>query len=131
MKWTVGILLVALYLSTSRTVVGPSSVAYCRLFGKVVSPDVPPGLRCLGPWTFFEINKWPVREVEALVSATPYQFVAGEINVMLLTRNIQDLVNDPYPYHYRMENPQQIITEVLKDEFARPYRFGTWTVSST
>ena len=116
MKSGVGILLAALFLSTGLTVVGPSQVAYGRLFGKVVWRDLPPGLQYLGPWPFFKIDKWPVREVKSLVNDVHYEFLAGDLNLLAIKANIQYLVKDPYTYHYRTENPEQVIMDDLKDE---------------
>ncbi len=116
MKGGVGILLATLFLSTGLTVVGPGSVAFSRLFGKVVMRDVPPGLHYLGPWPFFKIDKWPVREVKSLVNVAPYEFLSGDLNLLTITANIQFLVEDAYTYHYRTENPEQIIMEDFKDE---------------
>ena len=116
MKSGVGVLLVALFLSTGLTVVGPSQVAYGRLFGKVVWRDVPPGLHYLGPWPFFKIDKWPVREVKSLVNDVHYEFLSGDLNLLAITSNIQYLVKDPYTYHYLTENPEQVIMDDLKDE---------------
>ena len=116
MKSTVGILLAVLFLSTGLTVVDPSSVAYSRLFGKLISRDVPPGLHYLGPWPFFKIDKWPVREVKSLGNDVSYEFLSGDLNLMAIKANIQYLVNDAYTYHYRTENPEQVIMDDLKDE---------------
>ena len=116
MKSGVGVLLAALFLSTGLTVVGPSQVAYGRLFGKVVWRDVPPGLHYLGPWPFFRIDKWPVREVKSLVNDAHYELLAGDLNLLAIKANIQYLVEDPYTYHYRTENPEQVIMDYLKDE---------------
>lgn len=116
LKWSAVTLLAALFLSTGLTAVGPSSVAYSRLFGKVVARDVPPGLHYLGPWPFFKIDKWPVRQVKSLVNSTPYEFVTGDINLLSVTANIQYLVTDPYRYHYLIENPQQVLMGEFKEE---------------
>ena len=115
-KWTAAALAVLAFLSTGITVVGPSSVAYGRVFGKVVWRDVQPGLRYLGPWPFVRIDKWPVRQVRTLENETPYEFMSGDLNLLGIRTGVQYLVSDAYTYHYLMDDPQGVILNNLRDE---------------
>ena len=115
-KWTAAVLAVLAFLSTGITVVGPSSVAYGRVFGKVVWRDVQPGLRYLGPWPFVKIDKWPVRQVRILENETPYEFLSGDLNLLGIKTGIQYIVRDAYTYHYLMDDPEGVIMNDLRDE---------------
>ena len=116
MKWAVGALALLAFLSSGLTVVDPSSVAYGRAFGRVVWRDLPPGLHYLGPWPIVKIDKWPVRQVKTLENATPYEFLSGDLNLLAIKTAIQYLVSDAYTYHYRMEDPEGVILNDLRDE---------------
>ena len=115
-KWTAAIVAVLAFLSTGITVVEPSSVAYGRAFGKVVWRDVQPGLRYLGPWPFVKVDKWPVRHVRTLENETPYEFMSGDLNLLGIKTGVQYLVRDAYTYHYRMDDPEGVILNDLRDE---------------
>ena len=115
-KWAAGTLVLLAFLSPGLTVVDPSSVAYGRMFGKVVWRDLPPGLHYLGPWPIVKIDKWPVRQVKTLENATPYEFLSGDLNLLAIRAGIQYLVSDAYTYHYRMEDPEGVILNDLRDE---------------
>lgn len=116
MKSAVGTLAVLALLSTGLTVVGPSSVAYGRMFGRVVWRDLPPGLHYLGPWPIVKIDQWPVRQVKTLENSTPYEFLSGDLNLLAIKTAIQYFVSDAYTYHYRMEDPEAVILNDLRDE---------------
>ena len=109
------VLALALFLGSGFTVVPPGSVAYGRLFGEVWWRDLPPGLHYLAPRPLVRVDKWPVREVKSIMADTPYEYVSGDLNLLSLTLNVQYRVNDPYVYHYRTANAQEVIEDVVRD----------------
>ena len=54
--------------------------------------------------------------MKSLENSTPYEFLAGDLNLLEITGSIQHLVNDAYVYHYQTEDPQTVILNDLKDE---------------
>ena len=110
-----GVLIIVAFLGTGFTCVPPNSVGYGRLFGEVYWKDLQPGLHYLAPRPFIQVDKWPVREVKAIMSGDPHEYVSGDLNLVDLTVNVQYRVVDPYNYHYRTTNPEYIIEDVVRD----------------
>ena len=100
-------------------VVRPGEVGYGRLFGKVVWRDLQPGLHYLAPWPLVRADKWPVREVKSITSGTSNEFLTGDLNLASVSVNLQYLVQDPYAYHYRTGNPEQVIDDTIREELRR------------
>ena len=108
------VLLLVLFLASGFTTIPPNSVGYGRLLGEVYWRDIQPGLSYLAPWPFVKVDKWPVREVKSILCETPEEYVSGDLNLLSLTVNVQYRVKDPYNYHYRTEDPQKVIADVMK-----------------
>ena len=113
---TLWLLLIAAFLATGFTAVPPESVGYGRLFGAVVWRDLPPGLHYLAPRPLVSIDHWPVREIKSLTNPVPYEYLSGDLNLLSLSVNVQYRVRDPYVYHYRTRNPEQVIADNIRDE---------------
>ena len=107
-------LLLAIFLGSGFTTVPPNSVGYGRLFGEVYWQDLQPGLHYLAPRPFVKVDKWPVREVKSILCDAPEEYVSGDLNLLSLTVNVQYRINDPYVYHYRTANPEEIIADVVR-----------------
>ena len=108
-------LLLVLFLGSGFTVVHPGHVGYGRLFGEVYWKDLQPGLHYLAPRPFVRVDKWPVKEVKAIMADTPYEFVSGDLNMLTLNVDVQYRVKDPYTYHYRTSNPEEIIEDTVRE----------------
>ena len=98
-----------LFLGSGFTAVPPGTVGYGLLFGEVRWRDLEPGLHYLAPWPLARVDKWPVREVKSVMSATPHEFVSGDLNLVSFTINVQYRVADPYVYHYQTTDPERVI----------------------
>ena len=116
---TVWLSLVAAFLLSGFAVVRPGEVGYGRLFGAVAWRDLPPGLHYLAPWPFARADKWPVREVKSVTSGTAGEYLTGDVNLMSMSLNVQYRVSDPYVYHYRVANPQQVIGDNIRKELRK------------
>ena len=108
-------LIVIVYLANGFAVVPPGSVGYGRLLGKVHWKDLQPGLHYLAPPPFARIDKWPVREVKSMMGGQSNEYVAGDLNLVSLTVNVQYRVKDPYAYHYRIIDAPGIIRDGVRD----------------
>ena len=106
--------LLLLFLASGFTTIPPDSVGYGLLMGEVYWRDIQPGLSYLAPWPFVKVDKWPVREVKSILCETPEEYVSGDLNLISLTVNVQYRVKDPYVYHYRTEDPQNVISDFVK-----------------
>ncbi len=109
-------LLLALFLGSGFTTVPPGHVGYGLLFGKVHWKDLPPGLHYLAPRPFVRVDKWPVREVKSIMASDPHEFLSGDLNMLVLTMNLQYRVTDPHAWHYRTRNPEVIIENAVRDQ---------------
>ncbi len=116
---TLGCLIVVLYLASGFTVIPPQSVGYGKLFGKVHWRDLQPGLHYLAPSPFAKVDKWPVREVKSIMSETPNEYFAGDLNLISIKVNIQYRVADPYVYHYKVADPVGVITNIAEESIRK------------
>ena len=111
--------IVAVFLLSGFAVVRPGEVGYGRLFGAVAWRDLPPGLHYLAPWPLAQADKWRVREVKSVTSATAGEYLTGDVNLMSMSLNVQYRVTDPYVYHYRTAKPEQVIGDNIRKELRR------------
>ena len=111
----VWVLAIGMFLATGFTTIPPDSVGYGRLAGRVVWKDLQPGLHYLAPRPLVRVDKWPVRQVRSIMGDAPHEYVAGDLNLLSVTVNAQYRVKDPYTYHYRTNNPQEIIERFVRD----------------
>ena len=108
-------LLLVLFLGSGFTTVPPGHVGYGLLFGQVYWKDLQPGLHYLAPRPLVQVDKWPVKEVKSIMSDTPYEYVSGDLNMLTLTLDVQYRVKDPYTYHYRTVDPEEIIEDAVRE----------------
>ena len=111
--------IVAVFLLSGFAVVRPGEVGYGRLFGAVAWRDLPPGLHYLAPWPFAQADKWRVREVKSVTSETAGEYLTGDVNLMSMSLNVQYRVTDPYVYHYRTANAEQVIGDNIRKELRK------------
>ena len=111
--------LVAAFLLSGFAVVRPGEVGYGRLFGAVVWRDLPPGLHYLAPWPFAQADRWPIQEVKSVTSGDANEYLTGDVNLMQISLNVQYRVKDPYTYHYRVSNPEQVIYDNIRRELRK------------
>ena len=116
---TVWLSLIAAFLMSGFMVVRPGEVGYGRLFGAVAWRDLPPGLHYLAPWPLARADKWPVREVKSVTTGTAGEYLTGDVNLMSMSLNVQYRVSDPYVYHYRVANPEQVIGDNIRKELRK------------
>ena len=106
----------AIILLSGFMVVRPGDVGYGRIFGKVVWRDLPPGLHYLAPWPIARADRWPVREVKSITSSATDEYLTGDLNLVSISIDVQYRVKDPYVYHYRLGNPEQVIADKIREE---------------
>ncbi len=111
--------LVVAFLLSGFMVVRPGEVGYGRLFGAVVWRDLPPGLHYLAPRPFAQADRWPVREVKSVTGGAAGEYLTGDLNLMSMSLSIHYRVKDPYVYHYRVANPEQVIGDNIRKELRR------------
>ncbi len=111
----VWVLALGALLATGFTTIPPDSVGYGRLAGRVYWKDLQPGLHYLAPRPVVKVDKWPIREVKSIMGDAPHEYVAGDLSLISVHVNVQYRVNDPYTYHYRTKNPEQIIERWVRD----------------
>ena len=109
-------IVLALFLGSGFKIVPPDSVGYARLFGRVVERDLPPGLHYMAPRPIGRIDAWPVKQVKSLSNAEPFEYLAGDLNLLDVTLNVQYRVSDAYVYHYLTQEPERLIMEAVRDQ---------------
>ena len=116
---SVWLIAIAVFVLSGLTVVRPGEVGYGRLFGAVIWKDLQPGLHYLPPAPFAKADKWPVREVKSIASGETQEYLTGDLNLMSLSVSLQYRVSDPFTYHYRVDNPQQVIDDNVRRELRK------------
>ena len=105
-----------LFIGSGFTTVPPGNVGYGLLFGQVYWRDLEPGLHYLAPYPFVRVDRWPIQEVKSVTSDVDHEYVAGDLNLVRSTINVQYRVKDPYTYHYRMQDPSTIIRMYVQSQ---------------
>ena len=111
--------LIVAFLASGLMVVRPGEVGYGRLFGAVAWRDLQPGLHYLAPWPIAQADRWPVQEVKSVTSGGANEYLTGDVNLMSMSLNVQYRVKDPYTYHYRVANPEQVIGDNIRKELRK------------
>ena len=122
------VVVVALYVSTAFSVVGPGEAAWVVRFGRVVRTLDAPGLYVHLPLPVDRLTRLRTSEVrsidqgfmraanridieppdhEDLIGAA--QVMSGEENVLSLFYTIHFSVNEPYAYKYRVADPAAVV----------------------
>lgn len=133
------VVVVALYISTAFSVVGPGEAAWVVRFGRVVRTLDAPGLYVHLPLPVDRLTRLRTSEVrsidqgfrraanridielsdhEDLIDAA--QVMSGEENVLSLFYTIHFSVNEPYAYKYRVADPAAVVRT-----------FAEWAVRQT
>lgn len=133
------VVVVALYVSTAFSVVGPGEAAWVVRFGRVVRTLDAPGLYVHLPLPVDRLTRLRTSEVrsidqgfrraanridielsdhEDLIDAA--QVMSGEENVLSLFYTIHFSVNEPYAYKYRVADPAAVVRT-----------FAEWAVRQT
>ena len=133
------IVVVALYVSTAFSVVGPGEAAWIVRFGRVVHTLDTPGLYAHLPLPIDRVTRLRTNEVrsldqgflraanridiepsdrEDLVDAA--QVMSGEENILSLFYTVHFSVNEPYAYKYRVADPAAVVRT-----------FAEWAVRQT
>ena len=133
------IVVVALYVSTAFSVVGPGEAAWVVRFGRVVRTLDAPGLYVHLPMPVDRLTRLRTNEVrsidqgfrraanridiepsdhEELIDAA--QVMSGEENILSLFYTVHFSVNEPYAYKYRVADPAAVVQT-----------FAEWAVRQT
>lgn len=133
------IVVVALYVSTAFSVVGPGEAAWVVRFGRVVRTLDAPGLYAHLPLPIDRVARLRTNEVRSvdqgflraanrididpsehddLIDAA--QVMSGEENILSLFYTVHFSVNEPYAYKYRVADPAAVVRT-----------FAEWAVRQT
>ena len=133
------VVVVALYVSTAFSVVGPGEAAWVVRFGRVVRTLDAPGLYVHLPLPVDRLTRLRTNEVRSIdqgfrraanrIDIEPSdhddlidaaQVMSGEENVLSLFYTIHFSVNEPYAYKYRVADPAAVVRT-----------FAEWAVRQT
>ena len=133
------VVVVALYVSTAFSVVGPGEAAWVVRFGRVVRTLDAPGLYVHLPLPVDRLTRLRTNEVRSIdqgfrraanrIDIEPSdqedltgaaQVMSGEENVLSLFYTIHFSVNEPYAYQYRVADPAAVVRT-----------FAEWAVRQT
>ena len=133
------IVVVALYVSTAFSVVGPGEAAWVVRFGRVVRTLDAPGLYIHLPMPVDRLTRLRTNEVRSIdqgfrraanrIDIEPSdhedlldaaQVMSGEENILSLFYTVHFSVNEPYAYKYRVADPAAVVQT-----------FAEWAVRQT
>ena len=133
------IVVVALYVSTAFSVVGPGEAAWVVRFGRVVRTLDAPGLYVHLPLPVDRVTRLRVNEVRSVdqgfvraanridIEPTDHedmidaaQVMSGEENILSLFYTVHFSVDEPYAYQYRVADPAAVVRT-----------FAEWAVRQT
>ena len=133
------IVVVALYVSTAFSVVGPGEAAWVVRFGRVVRTLDAPGLYVHLPMPVDRLTRLRTNEVRSIdqgfrraanrIDIEPSdhedlldaaQVMSGEENILSLFYTVHFSVNEPYAYKYRVADPAAVVQT-----------FAEWAVRQT
>lgn len=133
------VVIVALYVSTAFSVVGPGEAAWVMRFGRVVRTLDTPGLYAHFPLPVDRVTRLRTDDVrsvdqgflraanridierpdgEELIDAA--QVMSGEENILSLFYTVHFSVSEPYTYRYRMADPGAVV-----------HTFAEWAMRQT
>jgi HflK protein len=116
------ILLVAAYLSTGFSIVGPGETGWVTRFGRVVRTVPESGLAIHAPWPFERLDTLSVEGVRAVTIghvrgavspprdlADQAEAMTGEENLLQLLYTVHFDVADAWRYRYRVEDAEELV----------------------
>ncbi|MGI9558291.1 MAG: SO_0444 family Cu/Zn efflux transporter [Thermodesulfobacteriota bacterium] len=134
--------LAVVWLATGFFTVTPGSVGYGKLFNKVVSKDLAPGLHWAAPYPFgasevyrsekvrrlvlgiVELNKIPLQNAAAPAASTPaaanvaadysQEFITGDGSLLRAALVVHYRVKDPFTFFYGVNKPEFLIADIVK-----------------
>lgn len=123
-------LLPVLWAASGVYVVAPDQQAVETMFGKVIAPNVMPGIHYAAPWPIQSVDKLKVRQLQRLVvggdltdgalgRAARSQFLTGDQNIINLRVVVQYSVSIPTDFLFRAQDQAAIIAAAVESEMAR------------
>ena len=128
--WRYGWLLLALWIASGLYIVAPDQQAVETMFGKVVAPNVMPGIHYALPWPIQSVDKLKVRQMQRLVvggeltdgvlgKVARSQFLTGDQNIINLRIVVQYSVSVPADFLFRAQDQTAIVAAAVESEMAR------------
>jgi membrane protease subunit HflK len=125
--------LILLYLASGIYCVAQTQVGVHQRFGRIINPNVKPGIHYALPWPIDKIDKVSVKIVQRIliddfgtgvdVDSTSYVFrritgldpysISGDNNIVNIVCAIQYVVSNPVDYLFRMQDNEILLRDVI------------------
>jgi len=124
-----------LYLCSGIFAVPQTQIGVHQRFGRIINPDVKPGIHYSMPWPIDTVNKVPVKNVMRISiddfsgnleeDSQPYLFyeltglnsycISGDNNIVNIGCVIQYRVSNPVDYLFRVKNNEELFKGVISN----------------
>lgn len=127
------IILIILYFFSGVYSVSQNQIGVHQRFGKIINPNVRPGIHYALPWPMDKIDKIPVKIVKRILiddfsgdyetDSIPYLFetvtgltpccISGDNNIVNILCTIQYRISNPAQYLFKIENNEIVLRNVF------------------
>ena len=118
-----------LWILSGLYIVAPDQQAVETMFGRVVAPNVMPGIHYALPWPIESVEKLKVRQMQRLViggelsdgvlgRVATAQFLTGDQNIIYLRVVVQYSLSVPVAFLFRAQDPAAMVAAAVESEMA-------------
>ncbi|KPJ66289.1 MAG: hypothetical protein AMJ43_08510 [Coxiella sp. DG_40] len=127
------IVLILLYIASGIYSIAQSQVGIHQRFGRIINPNVKPGIHYALPWPIDKIDKVSVMIVQRILindfssnleqDSTPYVFhrltgltpncISGDNNIVNIICAIQYCVSNPVDYLFRIKDNERLLRDII------------------
>ena len=133
------IALILLYLASGIYSIGQTQAGVQQRFGRIINPNVKPGIHYALPWPIDKIDKVSVKIVQRILIddfssrfekySIPYAFremtgltpycISGDNNIVNMICAVQYTVSDPVDYLFRIKANERLLRDVISNSIIK------------
>lgn len=133
------IALILLYLASGIYSIGQTQAGVQQRFGRIINPNVKPGIHYALPWPIDKVDKVSVKIVQRILiddfssslekNSTSYVFyemtgltpycISGDNNIVNMICAVQYTVSDPVDYLFRIKANERLLRDVISNSIIK------------
>jgi membrane protease subunit HflK len=133
------IALILLYLASGIYSIGQTQAGVQQRFGRIINPNVKPGIHYALPWPIDKVDKVSVKIVQRILIddfssnfeeySAPYAFremtgltpycISGDNNIVNMICAVQYTVSDPVDYLFRIKANERLLRDVISNSIIK------------